>query len=118
MSGWFPELADSRLRQTTWPQIEAHRDYVAEMLKAGVTQVTIHQRLRDEQGLQASVASLKRWVAANLPEEVTCNGPTEAINGRPEHLRGSALGFRNLTHYIARSLLETGGFRPRLHPGQ
>ena len=23
----------------------------------------------------------------------------------------------NLTNYIARSLLETGGFRPRLHPG-
>lgn len=37
-------------------------------------------------------------------------GPTEAINGRLEHLRGSALGFRNLTNYIARSLLETGGF--------
>jgi len=31
------------------------------------------------------------------------------------HLRGSALGFRNLTNYIARSLLETGGFRPFLH---
>ena len=46
----------------------------------------------------------------------TSNGPTEAINGRLEHLRGSALGFQNLTHYIARSLLETGGFRPRLHP--
>ena len=46
----------------------------------------------------------------------TSNGPTEAINGRLEHLRGSALGFRNLTHYIARSLLEAGGFRPRLHP--
>jgi transposase len=44
------------------------------------------------------------------------NGPTEAINGRLEHLRGSALGFRNLTNYIARCLLETGGFRPRLHP--
>ena len=44
------------------------------------------------------------------------NGPTEAINGRLEHLRGSALGFRNLTNYIARSLLETGGFRPHLHP--
>ena len=25
-------------------------------------------------------------------------------------------GFRNLTNYIARSPLETGGFRPRLHP--
>ncbi|WP_345187475.1 ISL3 family transposase, partial [Microbacterium panaciterrae] len=35
----------------------------------------------------------------------TSNGPTEAINGRLEHLRGSALGFRNLTNYIARSLL-------------
>ena len=47
----------------------------------------------------------------------TSNGPTEALNGRLEHLRGSALGFRNLTNYIARSLLETGGFRPRLHRG-
>ena len=46
----------------------------------------------------------------------TSNGPTEAINGRLEHLRGSALGFRNLTNYIARALLEVGGFRPRLHP--
>jgi transposase len=45
----------------------------------------------------------------------TSNGPTEAINGRLEHLRGSALGFRNLTHYIARCLLESGGFRPQLH---
>ena len=47
----------------------------------------------------------------------TSNGPTEAINGRLEHLRGLALGFRNLTHYIARSLLECGGFRPFLHSG-
>jgi transposase len=46
----------------------------------------------------------------------TSNGATEAINGRLEHLRGSALGFRNLTNYIARCLLEAGGFRPHLHP--
>ena len=46
----------------------------------------------------------------------TSNGPTEAINGRLEHLRGTALGFRNLTNYIVRSLLESGGFRPQLHP--
>lgn len=45
----------------------------------------------------------------------TSNGPTEAINGRLEHLRGSALGFRNLTNYIARSLLEIGGFKNGLH---
>lgn len=47
----------------------------------------------------------------------TSNGPTEALNRRLEHLRGPALGFRNLTNYIARSLLETGGFRPQVHRG-
>ena len=38
------------------------------------------------------------------------------FNGRLEHLLGFALGFRNLTNYIARALLEAGGFRPHLHP--
>jgi transposase len=63
--------------------------------------------------------TLKRRAAdvlAYFDRPGTSNGPTEAINGRLEHLRGSALGFRNLTNYIARSLLETGGFRPHLHP--
>ena len=55
-------------------------------------------------------------VLAYFERPGTSNGPTEAINGRIEHLRGSALGFRNLTNYIARALLETGGFRPHLHP--
>jgi hypothetical protein len=55
-------------------------------------------------------------VLAYFDRPGTSNGPTEAINGRLEHLRGSALGFRNLTNYIARSLLGTGGFRLRLHP--
>jgi hypothetical protein len=55
-------------------------------------------------------------VLAYFDRPGTSNGPTEAMNSRLEHLRGSALGFRNLTNYIARSLLETGGFRPRLHP--
>jgi transposase len=55
-------------------------------------------------------------VLAYFDRPGTSNGPTEAMNGRLEHLRGSALGFRNLTNYIARSLLETGGFRPRPHP--
>ena len=46
----------------------------------------------------------------------TTGGPTEAVNGRLEHLRGSGLGIRNLIHYITRAFLETGGFRPQLHP--
>ncbi|WP_193073272.1 MULTISPECIES: ISL3 family transposase [unclassified Brevibacterium] len=76
-------------------------------------------------GLPAGLVELKRLgrtlkrraadVLAFFTRPGTSNGPTEAINGRLEHLRGSALGFRNLTHYIARCLLESGGFRPLLH---
>ena len=43
--------------------------------------------------------TLKRRAAdvlAYFDRPGTSNGPTEAINGRLEHLRGSALGFRNL----------------------
>ena len=40
-------------------------------------------------------------VLAYFDHPRTSNGPTEAINGRLEHLRGSALGFRNLTNYGA-----------------
>jgi transposase len=64
--------------------------------------------------------TLKRRAAdvlAYFERPGTSNGPTEAINDRLEHLRGSTLGFRNLTNYIARSLLETGGFRPQVHRG-
>lgn len=77
-------------------------------------------------GVPACLVELKRLgrtlnrrkadVLAFFDHPGTSNGPTEAINGRLEHLRGSALGFRNLEHYITRSLLETGGFRPALHP--
>ena len=78
-------------------------------------------------GVPAALAELRKLgstlnrragdILAYFDHPRTSNGPTEAINGRLEHLRGSALGFRNLTNYIARSLLETGGFRPQLHPG-
>jgi transposase len=78
------------------------------------------------EGVPAALTQLRRLgrtlnqragdVLAYFDRPGTSNGPTEALNGRLEHLRGSALGFRNLTNYIARSLLETGDFRPRLHP--
>jgi transposase len=67
--------------------------------------------------LGATLARRAEDVLAYFDRPRTSNGPTEAINGRLEHLRGSALGFRNLTNYIARALLESGGFRPQLHPG-
>ncbi len=45
---WFPELADTRLRQVTWPAIGEHHDYILAQVKAGVRMSTIWQRLRDE----------------------------------------------------------------------
>jgi transposase len=66
---WFPALADTRLRQTTWPEIGGHREFIVGQLAAGVSKATIHQRLADEHGLAASLASLKRYVAAMLPEQ-------------------------------------------------
>jgi transposase len=92
---------------------------------------------RGKQLMQALIGAISAGVPAALTEVITLgrtlkrragdvlayfdrpgtsNGPTEALNGRLEHLRGSALGFRNLANYTARSLLEAGGFRPRLHP--
>lgn len=68
VAGWFPQVVDGRLRQVTWPAIEAHRDYIVEQLQDGVTVATISQRLVDERGLSASQSSLRRWIAGNLSE--------------------------------------------------
>lgn len=43
------------------------------------------------------------------------NGPVEAINGRLEHLRGIALGFKNLGHYILRSLIHSGQLHTKIN---
>jgi transposase len=84
---------------------------VIDSLSAGVPKA-----LKELARLGRTLKKRSADVLAYFDRPGTSNGPTEAINGRLEHLRGSALGFRNLTNYIARSLLETGGFRPQLHP--
>jgi hypothetical protein len=96
---WFPELADTRLRQVTWPAIAEHHEYITVQLKADVPMATIHQRLCDERGLAVSVASFRRYVAANLPEEARGSPPRDlrlspagAGGGRgliPAHLTGA-----------------------------
>ena len=68
IAGWFPQVADGRLRQVTWPAIAAHREFIVAQLKDGVTVSTISQRLVDEHGLSASRSSLRRWIVANLSE--------------------------------------------------
>jgi hypothetical protein len=75
----FPLLTDTRLRQVTWPEIARHREFIVVQLEAGVSKATIHQRLADEHGLTASLASLKRYVAANLPESALRSAPPERV---------------------------------------
>jgi len=112
--------------EVTWNvyqrMISAYRD--PDRKRGKTTMQTLIDSIRH--GVPAALVEVRRLgstlhrratdILAFFDRPGTSNGPTEAINGRLEHLRGSALGFRNLTNYIARSLLETGGFRPRLHP--
>jgi transposase len=82
---------------------------VIDSLRTGVPPALVELR-RLGRTLQHRAAD----ILAFFDRPSTSNGPTDAINRRLEHLRGSALGFRNLTNYIGRSLLESGGFRPHI----
>ena len=75
---------------------------------------TIPDGLEEIQTLARTLTSRSQDVLAYFDHPRTSNGPTEAINGRLEHLRGIALGFRNLTHYTIRSLIHTGRLKDHL----
>ena len=113
--------------EVTWSAyqniIDAYRapdtDVGKALMEAEINTLTSTRVPRSLTELTTLGRTLKRRatdILAYFDHPHTSNGPTEAINGRLEHLRGSALEFRNLTNYIARCLLETGGFRPQLHP--
>ncbi len=89
-----------------------------EAMRAVISSISsrVPAALKETRRLGRTLTKRAADVLAYFDRPGTSNGPTEAINGRLEHLRGSALGFRNLTNYIARSLLESGGFRNQLHP--
>ncbi len=70
VEGCFPDLVDRARRQSSWPEIEAHRDQIKRWLGT-VTVSTIHQRLRDDLGLGVSESSLRRFIWANFAEEAT-----------------------------------------------
>ena len=67
VAGWFPELVDAKARSRTWPELEARRELI-ELMLATNSIATVHQRLRDEHGLSASVTSLRRFVWEVLPQ--------------------------------------------------
>ena len=89
---WFPELVDAKARSLTWPLIDAHRERIGPMLGTN-TVTTVHQRLRDEHGLTASIASFRRYVRIEFPGEVAASKVTvlrpdvapgeEALCGKP-----------------------------------
>ena len=64
---WFPELTDPRARSSVHGQIAAFHAYIEKHL-GSTTLATIHQRLRDEQGLSVSIASLRRYVRSEFAE--------------------------------------------------
>ena len=70
--------------------------------------------LEEIQTLARTLTSRSQDILAYFSRPRTSNGPTEAINGRLEHLRGIALGFRNLASYTIRSLIHTGRLKDHL----
>ncbi len=67
--GWFPALVDTRLRQPSWSEISRHHEAIKRLVGV-VPMSVIHQRLVDEHGLEASVASVRRYMRAHFAEEV------------------------------------------------
>ena len=74
----------------------------------------VPEGLEEIQTLARTLTERASDILAYFDRPRTSNGPTEAINGRLEHLRGIALGFRNLTHYTIRSLIHTGRLKDQL----
>ena len=68
VQAWFPELTDPRARSSVHGQIAPFHEYLKQHI-GETTLATIHQRLRDEQGLTVSVASLRRYVRLEFAAE-------------------------------------------------
>ena len=92
---------------TTIGQMRMSR--VIETIKPGT-----NQTISEIASLGRTLASRRTDILAAFDHPHLTNGPVEAINGRIEHLRGIALGFRNPHNYKIRALIHSG--QPHLHP--
>lgn len=81
----FPAVMDRSKRQSTWAEIDRHRDRVA-TLSATHSVAAMYRTLRDEHGLSASLASFRRYLRAQTPSAAGRN-PRAAPAGadRTEH---------------------------------
>lgn len=101
--------------------IEAYQtDQPAERKKIMTRLITsIHSdvpaSLEELRSLEQTMKQHRDDILAFFDHPGTSNGPTEAVNGLLEHLRGTAKGFRSIVNYITRCLLDAGGFKPLIH---
>jgi hypothetical protein len=65
---WFPSRYDGRLVRPTVGEIEKHHAEIERLVGLAVPVSVIHQRLRDEEALDASVASVRRYVRGRFPD--------------------------------------------------
>src|SRR5699024_9661458 len=84
---------------------QAKQDLIAEIdsIYTGVS-----NQLTELQTLGRTMKRRADDILAYFDHGRTSNGPTAAINGRIDNLRGTALRLRTNLHYITRALLDTG----------
>ena len=70
--------------------------------------------LEEIQTLARTLTERASDILAYFDHPGSSNGPTEVAGGRLEHLRGIALGFRNLANYTIRSLIHAGRLKDHL----
>lgn len=105
---WFPKLVDTRLRQPSWGEIARHHDYIKDLV--GVVPVSvIHQRLSDEAGLSASVATVRRYVGLTSPKN--SEQARWSCTARPSTMRVLTL-LHPCSRASARAKLQCRSFRP------
>ena len=74
---WHPKLVDAKARSFTYPSIHAHRPLIEAMLATN-TVTTVHQRLRDDHGVDVKISSFRRYVHLEFPAHVEAASVTAA----------------------------------------
>ena len=100
---WFPQLSDTRLRQVTWPAIAVHRDLHRGAAEGrGVAWRRSTSGCGTSKGLAASAwRSLRRYTAANLPEEARRSQVTGAVARiRPSRASDAQIDYGQLGRWL------------------
>jgi hypothetical protein len=93
-----PELVTTELRHPKFAEIAPYHELIGEMLKTN-TVTTVHQRLRDERGLQVSIASFRRYVWATMPEVESLRGTVTVRKPDPPPGEEAQIDYGYLGHW-------------------